>query len=805
MTNAQIIIVEDDPLLVEAIRRTLQLGGYQVVAIASSGEEAIEAAAQNSPHLILMDIRLAGDMDGIEAARHIQDRFSIPVVFLTGHTDHETVERAKQVGAWAFITKPFEPEELHAAIEVALQKHRSQEEKTQALVETKIQSEEVLQDFFDNAAELIQQVSPDGRILYVNRAWRKSLGYSEEDIPHLSLLDDIIHPDSQQHCMDLFRRVMSGEQIDHMEAEFLTKEGATIAVEGSSNCRFENGHPVVTRSIFRDITARRRREALERALASMRDTIWKMEKGDEIEVLVKALQNCLMLLGIPFDHCGINALKLDENHFLCSNFAREGERLKIAKIDIATHPAARLMQNFMQSDKPVYRQDLQAVDIYGEWSDNTVEPAVRSVLDIPFSHGTLAISSRTPHAFSPEDIAVIQQLSNVLSEGFRRQEDLIRITASEARYRILAETLEQQVQERTATLAKLSNAVEQTVDMVMITDREGNIEYVNPAFEQATGYAQKEILGQTPHFLRSGEHSPAFYKNLWETILSGNVYNSKLVNRAKGGELYHAEKTITPIKDAQGNITHFVSTDRDVTERVQAEQRQRALELGLMQQERMASIGTAAAGIVHNLRGILHSIMMNSELLAMEHPNAAEAEQIVSSVEQMNLMIEDILAKSRQNKTPEPTDLNALLRQELSFLEADNLFKHEVEQNIHFAKTLPLINGVYTDFSQIFGNLLRNAIDAMHEQKIKQLSVSTSFDAEQIIVEVSDTGCGIEQSTIEKLFDPFFTTKFSADGGPVGTGLGLYTVQQLLEPYGAKIEVQSTVGTGTTFGVYIPR
>ena len=169
-------------------------------------------------------------------------------------------------------------------------------------------------------------------------------------------------------------------------------------------------------------------------------------------------------------------------------------------------------------------------------------------------------------------------------------------------------------------------------------------------------------------------------------------------------------------------------------------------------------------------------------------------------------MIEDILAKSRQQKGTESVDLNVLLTRELHFLEANQVFKHQVEKDIRLAGDLPVVEGAHTDFSQAFGNLLRNAVDAMHKREIKQLSVFTSFDGKHIVVEVSDTGCGIPESNIPKLFEPFFTTKSPQEkgDGPVGTGLGLYTVQLLLEPYDAEIEVKSVVDAGTSFLVRIP-
>jgi len=119
--------------------------------------------------------------------------------------------------------------------------------------------EEVYLDLVENANDLIQSVEPDGRFLYVNRAWRETLGYSQEEISRLSLFD-IIHPDSQAHCREVFQRVMSGESVDRVEAAFVTKDGKKVMVEGSANCKFVDGKPVASRGIFRNITERKQVE-----------------------------------------------------------------------------------------------------------------------------------------------------------------------------------------------------------------------------------------------------------------------------------------------------------------------------------------------------------------------------------------------------------------------------------------------------------------------------------------------------------------------------------------------------------------
>ena len=150
--------------------------------------------------------------------------------------------------------------------------------------------------------------------------------------------------------------------------------------------------------------------------------------------------------------------------------------------------------------------------------------------------------------------------------------------------------LEARVQERTAELQKLSRIIEQTADSVFVTDRQGVIEYVNPAFEELTGYSRQEALGATPRLFASGLHDQKFYQQLWHTILAGRIFRAIVKNKAKNGRVFDEEQTITPIRDGQGLITHFVSTGRDVTNRKRMQEAM--LRLNAMLEEETTRIAT---------------------------------------------------------------------------------------------------------------------------------------------------------------------------------------------------------------------
>jgi PAS domain S-box-containing protein len=204
------------------------------------------------------------------------------------------------------------------------------------------------------------------------------------------------------------------------------------------------------------------------------------------------------------------------------------------------------------------------------------------------SAGDLSVRTGLPHG--PGEVNQLARAFDEMATALRVREAEA-VQAREARRRA-HERLEVRVQERTAellelnralhgeivvrqraetALKKLSSAVEQTADSVFITDRDGVIEYVNPAFEHLTGYRAEDVIGKTPRMLKSAEHGPDFYERLWLTIVAGQVYRTVFVNQRKDGSLYSEEKTITPIRDRHGTITHFVSAGRDITEQRRAE------------------------------------------------------------------------------------------------------------------------------------------------------------------------------------------------------------------------------------------
>lgn len=204
-------------------------------------------------------------------------------------------------------------------------------------------------------------------------------------------------------------------------------------------------------------------------------------------------------------------------------------------------------------------------------------------------------------------------------------------------------------------MRKLSSVIEQTDDVVVITDRDGLIEYVNPAFEQKTGYTREEAIGQTPRLVKSGKQEPEFYRNLWETILAGKVFRAELVNRKKDGTLYHEEKTITPIRNRKGEITHFVSTGKDITLKKEMEAALEQARAATAEKARLEEIRALSMTYAHHILNAITPIKSYTEMILRRiepsDPTAKWAEAIGEKTEEVVRIIRKLEEIDRYRTT----------------------------------------------------------------------------------------------------------------------------------------------------------
>jgi PAS domain S-box-containing protein len=364
------------------------------------------------------------------------------------------------------------------------------------------------------------------------------------------------------------------------------------------------------------------------------------------------------------------------------------------------------------------------------------------------------------------------------------------------------------------SLHLLGLAVEQSNESIMITDAELNLPgpkilFVNPAFTRMTGYTAEEVLGKTPRILQGARTDRAVLSRLRKNLESGEEFQGEAINYKKNGKEFDLEWRIAPVRNTNGKTTHFVATQRDITDRKKLESQYR-------QAQKMEGIGQLAGGVAHDFNNMLAVIQMQSELLKEEElsPDQKEcAEEIGFAVQRAAALTRQLLLFSRREVfQPRDLDLSESINNMTKMLR--RILGENVEMHIKLASQPLFLHADAGMFDQVLLNLVVNARDAMPNGG--QVIIETSavefdeFAASQsaqvrvgsfVRLSVSDCGCGIPPEVLPKIFEPFFTTKEAGKG----TGLGLSTVFGIVQQHEGWITVYSELNYGTTFRIYLPR
>ncbi|MGA1870033.1 MAG: PAS domain S-box protein [bacterium] len=356
---------------------------------------------------------------------------------------------------------------------------------------------------------------------------------------------------------------------------------------------------------------------------------------------------------------------------------------------------------------------------------------------------------------------------------------------------------------------RLATAIEQTAECVIITDLEGTIQYVNPAFENITGYSREEVNGQNTDILRTNRNE-TFYREMWETIVSNAVWKGRVINKKKNNSTYEAEMTISPVRDSSGKLVNFVFISRDITHEAE-------LENQLRLSQKMQAIGTLAGGIAHDFNNILTAILGFSDLALDGTPKKSDSytslKQIIKAGNRAVDLIRQILTFSRRtDEGQRPVMLQPIIKETLKLLRASLPPSIEIHHDLD-NQCGPVLAET-TQIHQIVMNLCTNAYHAMldHGGLLEVCLKEVDFPSECATkshelrlgkyarLSVKDTGHGIDKVTLDRIFEPYFTTKVVGKG----TGLGLATVHGIVQSHDGAINVDSEPGKGSTFNVYLP-
>jgi PAS domain S-box-containing protein len=381
------------------------------------------------------------------------------------------------------------------------------------------------------------------------------------------------------------------------------------------------------------------------------------------------------------------------------------------------------------------------------------------------------------------------------------------LASSEERFKEQNDELTQTVagQKRTEdTLRKLSRAVEQSPAVTIVTDTEGRIEYVNPRFTEVTGFRLDEVEGKTPRILKSGETEAELYEELWRTIKSGNEWRGELKNRKKSGENYWSASSISPIKNSQGEVTHFVGISEDITDRRRAHE---ALRMAKLEAERAnLSKSKFFAAASHDLRQPLHTMALYLPLLSkrLTDPKCEEiVDAIKGSCNSMGGLLNALLDISKLDAgVVEPNIVSVAALPLFQSLERD--FALQAEEKGIALRVIPVERVISTDptlLERILRNLLANAV--RHTARGRVL-LGARRHGSKLRFEIWDSGIGIEESQLEGIFQEFYQVGNPERDRHQGLGLGLAIVERLARLLDHRIAVRSKPGKGSVFSVEVP-
>jgi two-component system, cell cycle sensor histidine kinase and response regulator CckA len=364
-------------------------------------------------------------------------------------------------------------------------------------------------------------------------------------------------------------------------------------------------------------------------------------------------------------------------------------------------------------------------------------------------------------------------------------------------------TEERKAEERRRRLTK---AVDQVKEAVLIADRSGIIDYVNNALIEMTGYDREECLGRPMRLLWAKEQEAHFDEQM-QVVSRGEVWRGRIVNRRRDGSLFVAGATVSPLRDATGMVTHFIVVQRDITHDVEIESRMR-------QAQKMEAIGTLAGGIAHDFNNILGGIIGFTDMALLQVTPDTDLHNNLLHIRQGGRraadLVQQILTFSRQSAEEKvPAMVAPLIKESLKLMRATLPSTIAIIQDLKAIDARVLAAPV--QIQQVVMNLCANAFYSMREQggqltiQLQRIPISgdkkeSEHTGSWISLVVQDTGQGIDSDVIRHIFTPFFTTKKPGEG----TGMGLSVVHGIVRELGGEISVQSSPGEGTTFTVLLP-
>ncbi len=526
--KTRVLIVEDERLAAEDLSIRLEQHNCEIVGIAGTGPDAIRISEEKNPEIILMDIQLRGDMDGIETARRIHEQQPIPVIFATAYGDDAHISMAlEKADPYGFLHKPVDDQAAYTMITIALSRFANDQAilrvndllQIKGAILGKLRSSDSLDDILYRFNEAM------GKVKIFDTYWvalwftgdQLSTGKSESlsdevfstycaEITKTQLgFDNPIMPDS------IMNSIMGGDNFYTpmvVEDQVVGLFGYSWAFEGDDYTQEE----LVISDISQFFSQRINNLLLKQERVRTQGRIAESEA--QITAIVEQSSTGIYLVDSSSKFVYVND--------------RFCEILDRPRSEIINHEFMDFLGDSRELVIRYYKARQAGENPPSEYEINIIQPD-GSVRDVILSANSFVDSS-----------GAVKSTGHILDVTDQK----------------LA----------TIELKKLSQAVAQSPVMTIITDIEGNIEYVNTRFTEIMGYTAEEVLGQNPRMYSSGKHDKAFYKELWDTINTGATWSGEIINSKRNGELCWERLTISPMRDTNNKITHFISMKEDISQ-----------------------------------------------------------------------------------------------------------------------------------------------------------------------------------------------------------------------------------------------
>lgn len=451
----------------------------------------------------------------------------------------------------------------------------------------------------------------------------------------------------------------------------------------------------------------------------------------------------------------------------------------------------------VRTGEPVVFQNLLENRRYKPWKEVAQKCDFASCIALPLkndqqTHGALVIFNAETNAFDKAEIRLLTELAIDLSYGIKN-------------LRLLVDR-KLEVDER----LMLAAVTDQTSDGVITFDVAGTIQYMNPSFVQLCGIPAHQGVGVNIHDFACSQRNQTFYQAVVDVFKTNSVKKGRFINKKSDGKEYEIDARISPVFNQSGQVVRYVATIRDISHEVKFERQ-------LRQAHKMEAVAALSGGIAHDFKNILGIIMTNSELVLEQSPQD-DQQQSMLSIYKAALrgkgLIQKFMTISRHNDRPkELVNMEEIVFDSIKLLRST--FPSTIKIKANIAKDVGQIKADAGQIQQVIMNICTNAKEAMlGSENILEVTLSNIevpverqslnpelIPGQYVMLRITDTGSGLERKELEYIFEPFYKAK----GQRKGRGLGLSVAHGIVTNHGGHILVNSILGVGTTFVVFLPQ